>query len=70
MTPLDEFVAHPEWVAVILVALSVLIVSTLIAADIYSAHVRRSRPSHRHGPQLPPAATAGTVDHTTESQHA
>lgn len=62
--PLDEFAAHPVWVAYVLVAFTVVIVAVLIAADIRAAKVRRSRPfRHSIGAVSPSDADqAGTVE--------
>ena len=62
--PLDEFAAHPVWVAYVLVAFTVVIVAVLIAADIRAAKGRRSRPFRHSIGEVSPsnADQAGTVD--------
>lgn len=62
MSPLDEFAAHPTWVAYILVAFTVVIVANLIAADIHAANSRRSR---RAGSPSGHGTNAGTVEPST-----
>lgn len=58
MSPLDQFAAHPDWLAYALVALAIFIVASLIAADIHAANVRRSR---RAGSPSGHGTNAGTV---------
>ena len=62
--PLDEFAAHPDWLAYALVALAILLVASLIAVDIRAANVRRSRPTRHSIGEVSPsnADQAGTVD--------
>lgn len=63
--PLDEFAAHPTWVAYALVAFTLVIVANLIAADIHAAKSRRSR---RAGPPSGHGTNAGTVEPFTHRQ--
>lgn len=60
--PLDEFFAHPEWVAVALVTFSFVWMVLAVAADI-SAHVRQGR---RAGNS--PSGRGATADPATQPQ--